>query len=239
MGPVFALNDIRDRLSVNTVYGGEFSVGNTAPGILLAYFQNLRFSDFCFAITVFLASLTFHIRHVVVMGSQKQVCRINATRVIAMMTAEHTLGDSAIVQFVAVAMREFHLVTNVQHPVTSRKLASRPFPTFIGSVLVDVLPKTIYCRTAAIVSMYKACWLPHDATIAFVGYCGEWRRLTASAFAEFNRRVLRGIIEGHGDLHSRCVKPWDALTSPGQLIAYLHYTPFRQFKLVNGGAYGS
>jgi hypothetical protein len=36
-------------------------------------------------------------------------------------------------------------------------------------------------------------------------------------------RAFRGMIEAHGDLHSRCVKPWDVSASPGHFVL-LKYT---------------
>ena len=70
-----------------------------------------------------------------------------------------------------------------------------------------------------IMPMNKSNGLTYNPAAGLHGICSWWRWLTATTFAEFYGRVLGGIIEGHSDLHSRCVKPWDVDASPGHFVA--------------------
>jgi len=61
-------------------------------------------------------------------------------------------------------------------------------------------------------------WLPLNLPAFRTCSFGNRRQLPATAVAVAIWDFVRGIIEGHGDLHSRCVKSRDVSASPAQLI---------------------
>jgi len=237
MSPTFAGDNFCYSRWSDAVFVREFLLGSRFLRVLATYLNYLGFREFGGVVraTVFVAILTDHIRHVLSVRTQVQVCRIYACRIVARMTTEHAIGDRAIMQFVTKAMREYLFTANAEISMPKTYMSARPFPTATHGILFNLFPKSIIGGAPPGVSNSKASRLPLDYAVFFAGAFSDGCWSTAATFAEFYGHVLRGIIEGHSDLLSRCVKSQAGSTALGQLVAYLHYTPFRPFTQAIGG----
>lgn len=131
-----------------------------------------------------------HIAIVVGVCAQKEMLRIHAARIVAMMANEHAWRYGATMQFPRNTMGSQCLPvvsTGIDNTVSEGTRRACPNPTRVR--LLDILPKA------------RLDWLASVYAIAFVGW------------------VMRGIIEGHSDLLSRCVKPWGVSAPPGHSVA--------------------
>lgn len=221
MRPILSLNNKRNSLRSYTVFSGKHLVGNNSSNVSAANLDNLRLSQFRLGVssTSRLANLTHHICHVVCLRTKKQMGGIDAAWIIAMMTYLQIVWNGTVIQFPGETMHKFGLAINVYLSMSRSHSGASPFPTTIRSVLVDLFPEAFYGGAMPIMPMNKSNGLTYNPAAGLHGICSWWRWLTATTFAEFYGRVLGGIIEGHSDLHSRCVKPWDVDASPGHFVA--------------------
>ena len=239
MSPSFSPYGVRYTTSGNAMLDTQFFLRDPALCILAANLSNLFFCEngvaFALVFTVFLAIFTFHVGHIVGMCAKKQVVRIYALSIVAVMTDVHALWNRAVAQLVTKPMCERHCWLDIESSVIGICFVAHPLPTAVWRIFVDVFPEANARRLAAVVSVNKTNGQSLDPSGCRIGYCSNWRGPTAATFAEFYGRVVRGIIGGHGDLLSRCVKSQAVRAALGQLIAYLHYTPFRQSTQAIGG----
>lgn len=59
-------------------------------------------------------------------------------------------------------------------------------------------------------------WMTICRTFSFLNHSQTPKAFTCTILESLG--VFRGIIEGHSDLHSRCVKPWGVSAPPGQFV---------------------
>lgn len=193
MRPVSSPDNVRDGLLGYSVLDAEHLEGDDMRHVLLTYLDNLRLGEYGGATA---ASFLVLVRHVVCMSSKKEVIGPHAWRIVAVMTNIHAFRYRAIMQFVAEPMRQSCFAIDTYIAVTVTRSAASPFPAAGRSILVDLFPKAVDGRSAAIVSMHKPLGLTFNPSELLVGVRGYLRRLSAAAFAEFDRSVLRGKI-GH------------------------------------------
>jgi len=103
---------------------------------------NFMFLLFCQMFSI-AASLFDHILSIVSMGSNKQMCRIYAARIIAAMENEKSTGNLPKMQLPRETMGNFRIVpsTRSNFPIPLRAFASYPFPT--GRSLINFVPETL------------------------------------------------------------------------------------------------
>ncbi len=230
MTPGFSSGNTLNSTPGYVVIRGEGGLADASFSVSASNFTDLTFGKFRLrdSVAVCVPSLANHIVPVIRRRAHKQELRIYAAWIVATMTYDHAFLNRAIVKLIDESVRRRRAIAKFDSSVPIGIERPRPFPTSVWRVLVDLLPEADFRGCAGIVAENKSKRLPLDCSVTLVGIKRNRDWLTATTFAKFNGRVLRGIIEGHSDLHSRCVKSQAVSAALGQLIAYLHYTPFRQ-----------
>jgi len=230
MTPSFTQNSLPDCALGNAILNGECFLANVAKGISAAYLRYRRFIELCAwsLATSALTGLTDHIGAVVGRSTKKEMIGAHTAWIVTMVADAQAFGNWAVLQFPCKAMRKYRLIVSDYTAAPLFVFRSSPYPAARRGAFINSIPKAGDSLTPAVMSFNKVAGLPDDMTAPFVGVFSNRGRLTAATFTEFNGRVLRGMIGVHDDLLCRCVKPWGVSAPPGQLLAYLHYTPFRQ-----------
>jgi hypothetical protein len=87
-----------------------------------------------------------HVGGIVRIGSDKQMRRIAAGRIIAAMTNNEPFGDVSVRELERNSMCSEPAPSNIELPVSSPGLMSRPFPAFARTVARDSAPEVILDR---------------------------------------------------------------------------------------------
>lgn len=236
MRPTFSRKYVSNSRFANTVFGSKLLFEDSAVGVSDTNFAYLGFGKFRIALAVIVATLLNHIGHVIGMCTKEQMGRIYTLPIVAAMANIHTLWDSAVVQFVTVAVRSGLFTVNGYQAVAAADIGALPLPTIVGAVLGDVIPEPFYSgRAIRVVPHDEACGLPFNSTVFGVRFFGGLSRLTAAAFAKVYGSVVRGIMGLHVESPFDVPSPRVLVAPLGHLIAYLHYTPFRQSTQAIGG----
>lgn len=172
-----------------------------------------------------LALFANHVMYVVRLRPKKQMGRIHALGIVAMMADTHAVRDRAKVEFVTDPMGKDGSAANVKIAVTEGHGAGLPFPTVVRPASVDLFPESNRNGALPVVTMHKPNRLALDPSAAFIVARGWRRGLPTTAFAEFYSGIVRGMIAhvasasnaiGHaaGRFQRRC----------GAFVASSHYT---------------
>lgn len=196
MLPRVAVHDVGNCHDMNTVFVGKNLVRWMVGSVSGANIKHLLRGQ-CGVVMVLagntvrvvFSALSVHVMNVIGLCSQKQMVRTHACRYVAMVANKHALGNRAVVQFPRYSMgAQRSASTSSGIDNTVAEVASGSRPQPAGISFLDILPETRLKTTASI-----------DA-LAFSG------------------GMRSGIIEGHSDLHSRCVKSRGVSAPPAQLI---------------------
>lgn len=191
MYPILAIDDLADHCMRHAIGTGEFS-----PLLALSRkfsdFGYLFFVQFCHVMLrtlrswwICATSLTSHVVNVVLMRSEKQVGRIAAGRIVAVVADIHALWNWPIMQFVAKAMGVNTCAIDGENSVTGFAQLLRPYPTAIWRIAINVLPKAFFRRAIGRSMMSLNIWngfAPKPSAIAS-GYFGDRRLLTTTTLA--------------------------------------------------------
>ena len=221
MLPSITTNDAGDHRSVDTILDGEGFVSNRFALVPPAYLRNLSFGKLCISRTVIswaLAGFLYHIRAIFGWRTKEKMRNPNAPRVVAMMTNFQAMRDWAVLQLPSVAMRQCSFPVNPEPTVAANLSSTFPLPTSVRSVLVDFFPETLDRGTDNSVPQNEAQRFASNPAKSLTCLGRKWSVLTATALAVTVWDFVRGIIEGHSDLHSRCVRSRDVDASPAQLV---------------------
>ncbi len=149
-------------------------------------------------------------RRMFLAGKHFQMGRINTAAIVANMMKIMTFGDWPNHLFIVVPMGKFHLAAiTLELSVPAGVEMAVPYPT--SRFGIDGVGKV----AAFLMSNYELARFAFDQSSRAYVVGNNAGSLPATAMAVTVWDFVRGIIEGHGDLHSRCVKPRDAETSPG------------------------
>lgn len=182
-----ARHDLANVFFGGPIFGGKFTLKDSASGIAGANFRNLSIGQSCLAmgIAMRMSTLAYHVIMVVLISAKKQMGRVHATRIVARMANQLAVWQCAICQLISYAMRLPSLVTTqFDLPVTLSVKRSLPFPTIIGTALVNFLPKA-FCDGAVGGGLMAANVLALLAREFMAGYF-----LTATAFTEDGARGM-------------------------------------------------
>jgi hypothetical protein len=92
--------------------------------------------------TTSVSTLSDHVKHVVALGAKKEMLRVGAQRVIALVQNIQPIGDRAIVEFPRHAMR-IRGFTIANQPAIAARGASLPLPTPIRFGAINSLPELL------------------------------------------------------------------------------------------------
>jgi len=151
MHPSFVVNDHVDSSLANAVLGCQCSLTNVANGIFCPDFSYLLFgkprTSILFAAKPRLSQPAFfeRVSYIVGLGSQKQMRRITAETIIAMMTNTNVCWKGTLGNDPSNAVGHSHLARSTMKSkptVTVRKTTCHPRPTFFGLADAYLTPKT-------------------------------------------------------------------------------------------------
>lgn len=119
--------------------------------------------------------LSHHVGNVILLGSKKQMGRINAWRIIAAMKNLHSIWNGSIAENPGCSISENGgSFTGCYRSVSTSVYASSPFPARIG--IIDFRPESIWksCRETAR-SEYRVWvkWNPLGFLLAKLGWCSN------------------------------------------------------------------
>ena len=230
MTPSYSKHNVSDGRMMDAVLGCNGNLGNITLRKPASNRDNISFGELRLAVCIpmALAFFTTAISNVVELCTKSQMRHSHAAWVIADVHNHHVFGNFSMLKFPCEAVSPHGLAVDSQYAITTVLNSASPQPTVPGPI--NPAPEAItYGRAVVAIDVLdRAAFSPPKALRAV---WRNWCELTATAMAIAVWNILRGIIEGHSDLHSRCVKPRDVDASPGQLIAYLHYTPFWRLPL--------
>lgn len=159
-----------------------------------------------FALTT--ALLGRHIFHVVSLRTQKQMARVNARGIVALMKNMQSVKDRAIVQFPTKVTCKPSLVTNAKTGAPF-SAATRPFPTIIKAALVYLLPETFSIVFLGIMAVNKTHRLAFNSILRSIRFNGNCCQLTATTVAITVWDFLRGMIHDVTRSFRRLTMPRD------------------------------
>ena len=147
MRPSFSIQQEVYSGSSNIVFGSQVEPGYVAVMVPLTNFCYLSFRKFrsviFYALSVF-SFLCKHISHIVGMCARKQVIRVTASWIIALMQNAKTFGDWSIGKFPRKTMGKHILVLVSSLAVSVFGFATLPFPAIVWITLGDSVPKTLF-----------------------------------------------------------------------------------------------
>lgn len=219
MLPTLSLGNIRHGRLGNTIFVCDCLLGSNSLRAFATNFSNLPLCELggMMCVPALVASFVCHILIVVSMSTKKQMGRIDTSRIVATMANAHAVWNWAIVKLITVAMRKHAFTVDSHLPVTKCHTETCPFPTIIGTTLIDLRPKVRGGMMNAMV-IDESKRLTFDPTITLIVARGKVCQLTATALAVTVWDFVRGIIEGHRNLLGCGVKSQDVSASLGQLV---------------------
>ncbi len=211
--PTLSINEHRNGSLANSIFSGQHFIGNCTAFVSAPNFDYLRCGQFYRAPASIFAQFVC-----VVIGNStyKQMRRIHAARIVAMMANTCAFGNRAIVQFVAEAMNQLYLAFNAHLPVTACVRRFRPYPTTVWRILVNPVPEARASGLAFIVILEKTHRLAFDAVSCSVSFLSDIRAVAATAVAIAVWDFLRGMMGLHDDLQSLCQASGLLAQSPGR-----------------------
>jgi hypothetical protein len=210
MRPSLALNQIPDGGPTNAIFGGKLTFQYATHRVSLPNMHNQFIGQFGVRLTnaAPLAALCNLIRHVVGLGSKKQMGRIHTRSIVALVTDKHPFGDGAMMEFVAHAVRNIILVAMAHMAVTAR-LCALPFPAFVWLSFGNIFPKGFlkgYRKSLVLMTV--------DEVVLLAGVTVAGNFLSATALAQ---DLGRGIMGLHKNLQFLC-QAQDVSRVAGQLL---------------------
>lgn len=136
-----------------------------------------------------MTTLGDHVAHIISLSPNREMGRIAAWRIIALVQNFHPFGDGAAVEFIAKPMRQDqNMFTVIQHPISPVIGGACPLPAIIISGSGNFFPKALFNRAlGGIVPPNKSGRLASDVTESGVCSSCNWGRLTTAAFAELRK----------------------------------------------------
>jgi hypothetical protein len=138
MLPNPASNDVHYVRAAHAIFPGK-QCERFAIGRAMAYCLYLLRRKFGFVIgfplhaSVTISALLEHVGNIVFVCAKKQVSRINAGWIVAMMEYMHPFWNRAMLQFVTKAMRSAHAIWRAKITIPARGSSGLPLPTVIGA----------------------------------------------------------------------------------------------------------
>ena len=168
---------------------------------------------------VAIAPLRHAVINVVCLGAKAKMIGTNTVANITQVQDNHTFRDWAVVDFPRQAVNRDGTPAvswDFDNAITGPGAPSSPQPTTIR--LLNLCPKSLAGRDAQFVPAQVSQRLTLDNSFVAIGALRNGRQLSATAMTVTVWDFVRGIIEGHSDLHSRCVKCPDVDALRAQLI---------------------
>ncbi len=239
MFPLPAMNNVGDSRRRHAIDSGKFVNGCVALCVALTHFRYLVRCQFCTWSTLALCLSAFghFVDHIVGWSANKQMIRIAARRIVALVAYMHTFWDGTMSRFVSCTMTSeawTMLGSNLDSTVTFGRFAALPLPTIIGSKNTDLRPKSFgkrLCRLMLkLMTWEKTDRLTFDMPKLRNVLGGDSSLLPATAMAVTVGNIVRGIIGVHENLHSLAKPPNDSTRCGGNFIG------FSSFDYTTGGA---
>lgn len=146
-----------------------------------------------------LPAFLFAIVHVVFVRAKKEVCRIDTAGIVAFMKAIKTSRDCAVMKLIRKTMGQSRLVLHFECAIALAVGSCRPLPAFVGAALANFGPESFLRRSSlnshlAAMTGQEAHGVAFAVTASFRSHFSDWSGITAAAFAEFYRGLVRGMI---------------------------------------------
>lgn len=179
-------------------WGMQFAIVGTLANYLYVTFSKACVPMLLAARVVASAFLKFVVV-IVFACAKKQMGRIDAWRIVTMMTDEHAFWNGAKVQYVTEAMRP----VIVKLAMLTLAAAAKPPPTFVRAAFVYLRPESLFDGRMHVMTSSVTKWLAFDLSAScLTSGCNGCRQATA-AFAEL-WSIVRGMIGVHKNLHFLC-----------------------------------
>lgn len=207
MLPRATTNDVAGIALANAVIFRQFFCA-LAIRVPLAHFTHLNVCHFTvgrlFALWLKAATLGVHIPHIVRMGAEKQMIWVGASRIVAFVANLHAFWSRAKMKHPRNAMDCHCPFVYADLAVSIAIQGANPVPTFIGAVIDDFFPETLFegdCLSD-VMPLQKLNGLPFYVPAFLVILFCNWGKLTTTTVAVTIGNFLRGHV--HGILeHSR------------------------------------
>lgn len=205
MRPTLALGNTSSMYIADTESPTKLFVTDALLG-LVADGKNIGHGEFGHATIlavmgrVLMPAFLHHVLYIVGICASKQVVRIAAAAIVAMVAYMMTFWNWAVMNFVGYAMSALQGATVTAAKLTIARVIDMtlPFPTLVKWASGYMFPKHFFGGTTEAMTFAKACVLSFDQVAFVIGTFGYGRDLAASTFAEF--WCVRGIIEAHQNL---------------------------------------
>lgn len=248
MRPILAANNIAHRALMNAKQPGDIFL-HRAIGAKAANFAYLIFGQSCMGVLfaslvqphrlIVASLLCAHVLHIVAAGSGKEMLRVTAGWIIALVTDFLIVSYRAIVQFVGKAMGRMKRLSLAESAIACSVLGTSPKPALRqknrmdGAILVNLFPEAIFERAASVVIVDESLRLTFNPAPSFVVSLRNWCGLTTAAltvaYGDFIERKLGlnmfwGMLGAHKKFTFLVSKPrtfarrW--ATSIGVLLVY-------------------
>ena len=183
MSPCFSINDLGYRKSVNSEYYPQVT-GSPATFCRRSYVVDIFLAEFGITTVHSFSgnvSALFHAVFVVVGDcSQKQMIRIDARRVIAMMANAFPIGNRSNVYCPRCPVGKPYTIVYTESTVSEIAATSRPWPTNRGAPFINLLPESLF-HCLHFCHGRLAFWvLPRLPVSARIRVDGQSRSLTCS-----------------------------------------------------------
>lgn len=185
----------------NTIHFRQCSLAVATCRVFLAYLLDLGYRELGVAmrlsVAVIVASLRDHVMHIVCGCTDKQMCRINASRVIAPMADKQAIWNRPIMQFPAKSMgKKILIAPYAKMPIALYEFCRLPLPAFIGAAFIDLAPKTLGSGTwgFAVVAGYEVIRFSTSRAATLITVLRDACFLSTTTMAITVRDFVRGMI---------------------------------------------
>jgi hypothetical protein len=201
MLPCFSSNNVTDTVARNPIDRRD---GHQCHAVFthLSNHWYVRFGQLggmaLFAARAIVAFLVAHISYIISTSTEKEMIRVAARRIIALVKNTHSTRNRSIVQFVTESVCLVLLHTIVQLPVARRCFSALPFPARIFVANYAMTPEFICQRFKLSLSMSRKKSYGHTLNVAMLRFIFGRNPglLPASTLAVAVGYFIRGFVRG-------------------------------------------